>query len=243
MDSEGNSGSSENKNADDINQKDKPASSKIKSTPRDRPKVIFSNRSAKKIAAMRLEFRIAIWVAIIGATATITAALIPIVNAMLQNSPIPTLVLTSTVSPMPSVTDTLTVLPTYIPSLTVSPTLTNTITVAPSDTPTITPKPNLIVLVAYDRSAGRPPLKVNFDARDSYLIDSDGQQLRCRSGACYYTWKVILNGRQLDDPATDTSGRFQYVFGKRGTFLVTVWICRGKDRVDCGGDGIYIVVG
>jgi hypothetical protein len=40
----------------------------------------------------------------------------------------------------------------------------------------------------------------------------------------------------------NSSGKFEYTFRERGTYTVTVYICRGQDRVDCADSAIWIVV-
>ena len=182
--------------------------------------------------------------AIISAITAIVIALLgfPPLIQWLQPEPSPTLVFTATSSPAPTET-VVPVTETSSPTASPSPTSTVTITVTASETITLTPAPALIVFIENDRSAGRPPLTVNFDARDSYLIASDGQQYYCRNGACNYTWKVVSDGQKLEKSQLNSSGKFQYTFGKRGRYLISVWICRGKDAVNCGGNGIYIEIG
>jgi hypothetical protein len=107
---------------------------------------------------------------------------------------------------------------------------------------TLIPQPKLIVLLQANKTSGRRPLAVKVDARESYLTDFDGQTYVCRNGACYYTWKVYSNGQQVGKSVTDSGGTFDYTFGKQGTYMITVWICRGRDGVDCGGSGVQIIV-
>ena len=182
--------------------------------------------------------------AIISAVTAIIIALLsfPPLIQRLQPEPSSTLAFTSTSSPDPTNTP-IPVTETSSPTVSPSSTNTITITVAPLETITLTPAPALIVFIENDRSAGRPPLTVNFDARDSYLIASDGQQYPCRNGTCNYTWKVVSDGQKLEKSQLNSSGKFQYTFGKRGKYLISVWICRGKDAINCGGNGIYIEVG
>ena len=178
--------------------------------------------------------------ALIGAIATIVSTWI----ASQSSPPDPTPTSTPIATSSPVLTDTPIPL-TQTLSPTVSPSSTSTIAITATavETITLTPAPALIVLLENDRAAGRPPLTVNFDARDSYLIASDGQQYPCKYGACNYTWKVVFEGQKLEKSQLNSSGKFQYTFGKRGKYLISVWICRGKDAVNCGGNGIFIEVG
>jgi len=107
---------------------------------------------------------------------------------------------------------------------------------------TLIPQPKLIVLLQANKTSGRRPLTVKLDARESYLTDYDGQTYVCRNGACYYTWKVYSNGQPMGKSVTDSGGTFDYTFGKEGTYMITVWICRGRDGADCGGSGTQIIV-
>jgi len=209
----------------------KPAKNEVK-TKRSRPKRKKGLKPAE-------------WVAFIGALAPIVIAIInsqAIIDRLFTPDTTPTFTSTPTSSPAPTDTP-IPVTETSSPTVAPSSTSTITITITPSETITLTPAPALIVRLENDKSAGRPPLTVNFDARDSYLIASDGQQYPCKYGACNYTWKVVLDGQQLEKSQPNSSGKFQYTFGKRGRYLISVWICRGKDAVNCGGNGIFIEVG
>ncbi len=178
---------------------------------------------------------------------TFITAITPIIVAWLSYQaslpkPTPTVIIPST--PIPSSTpffaDTSIVF-TDTPSPTILPSLTSTIptTVVPSETITLLPQPKLIVLLTTNKSTGNTPLKVKMDARESYLTAYDGQKYVCRNGPCSYTWKIYFNDQQVGK-ADNSGGTFDYTFGKRGTYKVTVWVCRGRDKVDCGGGGIQI---
>ena len=182
-------------------------------------------------------------IAIIGVIGTITVAWLSYQANQHPPTEIPVAAsIIATSSPAPTKTP-IPVTETSPPIASPSSTSTITITVTAIETITLTPAPILIAFIDNDRSAGRPPLTVNFDARDSYLIASDGQQYPCRNGSCNYTWKVVSDGQKLEKSQLNSSGKFQYTFGKRGKYLISVWICRGKDAVNCGGNGIYIEVG
>jgi hypothetical protein len=100
----------------------------------------------------------------------------------------------------------------------------------------------MVVVVSPDKNTGKAPLAVTFDARGSYLLTPDGQKHSCRTGACHYTWRVYLNGEQLGNSDNDSGGTFQYAFGLRRQYIVTVNICWGKERDYCDDNGILIVV-
>lgn len=189
-------------------------------------------------------------VAAIGALATIIAALIPIyAPPKPQRSPMPTVSATTNPSWMtvmietntPLFTDT-PIFYTDTPSPTILSSLTSTAPLLPSETITPSPTPKLIVLLTANKTSGHAPLKAKFDARQSYLTAYDGQRYVCRYGPCNYVWKVYSNEEPLGKAKNGSSGTFDYTFGKRGIYKVTVWICRGPDAVDCGGGSIQITV-
>jgi hypothetical protein len=187
------------------------------------------------------EIKPEVWVAIISAIATIIGALIGYKSN--HPEPTPTPIPTSTI--MPSSTPfftTTSIVFTDTPSPTILPSLTSTIstTVVPPETMTLMPQPKLIVLLTANKSSGHAPLKVKIDARESYLTAYDGQKYVCRNGPCNYIWKVYFNEQQVGKSENNSGGTFDYTFGKRGTYKVTVWVCRGRDKVDCGGGGIQI---
>jgi hypothetical protein len=104
------------------------------------------------------------------------------------------------------------------------------------------PRPILFVVLTATKTSGRATLRVKFDARDTYLTDYDGKRYVCRDGACYYSWKVYLDNEQIGRAVNNSGGTFDYSFTRRGIYRVTVWICRGRDGIDCNGSGIQITV-
>jgi hypothetical protein len=74
------------------------------------------------------------------------------------------------------------------------------------------------------------------------MIDLTGERLVCRDGACRYTWRVYFEGQPQGDAINNSGGSLDYVFTKRGAYRVAVWVCRGRDRLDCGGGGAHIIV-
>ena len=99
-----------------------------------------------------------------------------------------------------------------------------------------------MAILPFVRCLNNFSIRVKLDARDSYLREPNGTQFPCRGGTCNYTWKVYANGRQVGKAVNDSGGTFEYSFGKKGVYMVTVYICRGQDRIDCGGSGSQIVV-
>ena len=189
------------------------------------------------------EVKTEVWVAIISAIATIAVALIGYKANHPEPTPTPILTSTTIASLTPVFTNT-SIPFTATPSPTLLSTLTSTITrtAVPSETMTLLPSPKLIVLLTANKSSGNAPLKVKIDARESYLTAYDGQRFVCRNGPCNYIWKIYSNGQQIGKSKTDSGGTLDYSFGKRGTYTVSVWICRGQNRIDCGGSGIQITV-
>ena len=183
-------------------------------------------------------------------------AITPIVVAWLSYQatlPKPTPIPVETLAPPSTSTPLFTELPatfTEMPFATSDPTITlfpsstktMTATAVPTETITLLPQPKLIVLLQANKTSGKAPLAVKLDARESYLTDYDGQRYVCRNGTCHYTWKVYANGQQIGKSTTGSGGTFDYRFGKKGNYTVTVWICRGQDERDCGGSGIQIIV-
>ena len=177
-------------------------------------------------------------------------AIAPIVVAWLgyqANLSKPTPVATITSTSIPSATSFMTstsmvFTDTLSPTSSPSPTSTLPATASPSETMTPVPAPKLIVLLTASKSSGKAPLRVKFDARESYLTDYDGQRYVCRNGPCNYIWRIYSQGEQIGKSKTDSGGTLDYSFGKKGTYTVSVWICRGQDKIDCGGSSIQVTV-
>ena len=182
-------------------------------------------------------------VAFLGLIGTIAGAYFGYLATRPDTTPVSVLTATVLPSQTPQFTDvpvTATELsPTPTPSL--SPTDTDTPIIL-SETATLLPQPRLIVVLEASKTSGKAPVAIKLDARASYMTDFTGQTYICRNGPCYYTWKIYQNGQQIGKSVTGTGGTFDYRFGKKGTYTVTVWVCRGRDGVDCGGSGVQIVV-
>lgn len=193
-----------------------------------------------------------------GMNATIVGALITVVgviSAALLSSPIierllfPTSVPTSTptvfLSDAPSLpqatvasetpTTSPTALLTVLPVDTLTPETEPTITVSPS----VAPGEKMAVVFFVNPSEGKAPLKVNFNARESYVIFADGTRGVCGgTRLCLYTFKIQLEG-QLVTSDQNRDGVFSYKLERRGRYTASVTVCRGET---CGANGVTINV-
>jgi hypothetical protein len=182
-----------------------------------------------------------VWVALIGGLVTVIVALLsfPPLLTWLQSTPTPT------TTSIPILTDTpisvaLTLL-TNTPNLsTVTPTMTEMIIAPPSATETPSLPIGMHVRLYADKTTGKAPLTVKLDARDSFLRAPGGEIYGCKSGACVYTWEVYAGGQRIGKPVNNSTGTFQYSFGKKGSYFITVVVCRGGGSSDCNGSGAQI---
>ena len=151
--------------------------------------------------------------------------------------------------------------PTAIPTSTAEPILTRMFTTAtltptethifiptetfelvfPTETASVTPQPQLpigmqVSLIA-NQTRGRIPLNVKFNTKNTIFRDATGAVFPC--GACNYTWQVRTGGNILFGPQ-EGQATFEYTFRDRGTYFVTVVICRNQSN-DCGSSGALIV--
>jgi hypothetical protein len=210
-------------------------------------------KASSKDAKSELAIKAQLWIAIVQVAGAIITAIATMIVALLAFQPLinwlqPSLTpaFTPTSAQTPIFVDTATPIftstpyPVNLPSISVTSTATVTVT----DTPTIqaSPAPILIPRLVANNTSGRSPLIVKFDARDSFLRESNGIQFSCQAGTCYYTWRVYSNGQQIGRSANNSSGKFEYTFRQRGSYSVTVYICRGQDRTDCGDTGTLIEV-
>ena len=151
-----------------------------------------------------------------------------------------------------------TITPSYIATIcntsTIESAFTETRNPTSSDTPipalpietmtaTFTPIPGLptgmqVVLYA-NLTSGKAPLPVKLDARSSYFRDSTGAVFPC--GACNYTWQIRQGSEMIYGPEKG-QGTFEFRFGAKGTYFVSVFVCRSNSTTDCGGSGSLVVV-
>lgn len=172
-----------------------------------------------------------IWVAIIGAIATLTVTVIGLpalgtwLNAKLN--PTPTVFNSPTIIPYPSVTPFLNI-PT---ELSATPLPINIGDIIPIDTVTSTPEATTEVMTVILTSSAndvKGPKSINFNARDSFISRSNGTTLSCiEKNVCSYTWDVRLNGAIIFGPVQGGSA-FSFNFGKKGQYTVVVYVCRGN---------------
>lgn len=190
--------------------------------------------------------------AIITAIATIIVAVLgsPLLIKMWEIKLTPSPVVSTSAPPASAITETVThpssdtLVPfatnTFAPSA--SPSLTDTptpIIILPTETP---PTSRILVSLSADSVSGKSPLTVKFDARSSYLLTPDGERHPCQTGACHYTWKAYLRGQQAGRSDTDSGGTFHHTFRDKGSYIVTVQVCWGKDRLYCSEASTFIEV-
>lgn len=155
-------------------------------------------------------------------------------------TPIPTATSTDTITPSPTSTETL------IPTSALTETFTPTITLTPiPPTLTFTPKPGLPigmqVIVVANPPSGKKPLKVNIDARGSFLRAANGDIFECKHGACSYTWYLTIPGGQsVKQPEKD--GYIDFTFEKKGSYYINVYVCQGSDVANCASGGTTVIV-
>ncbi|MEO7837904.1 MAG: hypothetical protein ABIU06_00955 [Anaerolineales bacterium] len=232
---------SQNNGGTGVTPADKPVSTAPKGELSAKKEVKTKRRKARSKQGIKLNVLIPLIVAI----TPIVIALFTFPPFIAWFQPDPTAISTVISSPtlFISATPTVSITDTVIPVITASITYTPTISVTSTDIPiTVTPSAKMEVYLYADKTSGTRPLRIKFDARDSYLREPNGTKFPCRGGPCDYTWKVYANGTQLGKSVTDAGGTFEYSFGARGVYLVTVDICRGRDKLDCGGAGIQIEV-
>ena len=185
------------------------------------------------------------WIAIVGALATIIAALLsfpPFIALFQGEDPTPTATVTLvgitattalyTHTPLPATNSPL---PTNNPGFDATPTV-----ILATETPSL--PIGMHVRLYADRTSGKAPLTVKLDARDSFLRAEGGEIYGCRSGACVYTWEVYSSGQRIGKPVDNATGTFQYTFGNKGSYFITVWVCRGGGSSDCNGSGAQFIV-
>ena len=189
--------------------------------------------------------RFQLWLVTIPGIVTIIVALLTLVGTILgllfNFEPFQKLFdtpATPTIQAIPSLTNTSSAPVVPIPS----PTFTQILPI-PYTAATATSSPSsagvMYVILTANQTSGRQPLDVRFDARDSYYVAADGTSLDC--GACEYYWQIRKDGVFIFGPEK-TSGTLEYKFGSRGTYYVSVYVCRSGSETECNGTGIEINV-
>jgi len=127
----------------------------------------------------------------------------------------------------PAPTNTPTKTPTQLPTNTSTKFPTRTPTQIPSKTPTKVPTssapigtPKMVAFFTSNKSGGKAPLDISYNAENSYLLYSNGAQEFCYQKGCEYKW--TFGGAVYDFPSTSRM-TFRYVFP--GTFKVIVEVC------------------
>lgn len=207
----------------------------------------MSKKKDKEVEPAKPKIDATIVVALIGAIVTITVALIN----RLPSSPTAT-----PVSPSPLSPTNTTQPETVIPNPTFTETLTFTSTPTETFTPTITLTPipptltftsipglpiGMQVIVVANPPSGKKPLKVNIDARGSFLRAANGDIFECKHGACSYTWYLTIPGGQsVKQPEKD--GYIDFTFEKKGSYYINVYVCQGSDVANCASGGTTVIV-
>lgn len=195
-----------------------------------------STSSDKKtqLLALTIPALVAVFAAILGLLGTFLTLVFNFPPFVRLFDPTPTSMPTSVVETItPPWLDVQTPIPTTTLALPFS-----TETLPASSSPTTGLPLGMQVILTATRTQGQVPLSVRFDARDSFLRTADGTIYEC--GACNYTWTVRESGLYVLGPK-ETDGTLEYKFTRRGTYFVSVTVCRAGSVVDCGGSGSMIV--
>ena len=197
------------------------------------------SRAARKKKSITKKPNTQIIVALIGAIGLIIAAWLgsPILER-LRPTPAPSPTSTAVVSESPTLlsatleSETPTLAPVTLESETPLPTIT-------SSPPQDAADEKMTVMFFGNPLDGKAPLRVNFNARESFVTLPDGSTIACgTTRLCHYTFTVLLDGNQIETDA-NTDGLYSYNFGKRGQYVVTVTVCR--DEV-CSGSRVMVNV-
>ncbi len=148
----------------------------------------------------------------------------------------------ATATEYPTSTQTILVVTSTEVSPTPSPSPTMTFTPTPENTASPSPEPKVDKMTAILQTnvlQGKSPLKVNFDARESYVQFASGDISRCGNGTfCSYVFTIYRDSK-LMDKFINNNGTLSYTCGSRGEYFVTVYICRGNA---CNDDGVTVEV-
>lgn len=189
-----------------------------------------------------------IWLAIISGLVAIILALLafPPFQRLFEPKPTPTPI--STIEPTftASITGTSTSTAEPTPTETHTPIPTETFTLAPpTETATnmFTSTPMLPsgiqVILRANQTNGNAPLRVRLDARESYLRNETGSILPC--GPCNYTWQIRQGANIIFGPER-TQGTLEFTFVAKGSYFVSVFVCRSSSTTNCGSSGTPIEV-
>lgn len=113
----------------------------------------------------------------------------------------------------------------------------NTASPLPSDGPENAEKMDTILRASL--LEGKAPLKVNFDARASFVQFLDGSVDECgNSQFCSFTFTIIPDS-QPGETIHLNEGRLAYTFSRKGEYIVAVYVCRGGA---CDEDSVMISI-
>lgn len=196
----------------------------------------------------------AIIVAVIGVIGTIIAALLPpLVEKWTEAAPTSTPTISSTPTEFATATEYWTSTPiilvvtsTEIPVTPPTSTFTSTPTFTPTPentaTASFTPEPkaeNMTAILQSTVDEGKAPLKVNFDARMSYVQFADKSTAPCGNNPfCSYVFAVYRYSK-LERKISNNTGLLSYTLATKGEYFVTVYVCRGEA---CHDDGVTVTV-
>lgn len=171
-----------------------------------------------------------VWVAIITLVGTIAVALfnfspfVDWINNKLGLTPTAIIYFTETSTPFAIETFVTTIQDTPSPTIETPSTIT-----LESILPTEIKKSEIMMpQLIFSSSGGKAPLTVNFNASNSFVDVQGGEDLLCNfENVCKYTWSVRTGSTYLHEPTLGGS-KFSYTFGKRGEYIVVVYVCRGE---------------
>jgi hypothetical protein len=179
---------------------------------------------------------VAITVALIGMVGTVLVAMFDssIIERLLFPTPAPSSTPTVYVSETPTVAQPVPAseTPVIIPADTLAPTITASPTQQAAEQ-------KMTVVFFGNPLDGKGPMRVNFNARESFVTLPDSSSIACgTTRLCHYTFKILLDGKVVEEDE-NTDGLYSYVFGKRGQYIVTVYVCRDET---CGGSRVMVNV-
>lgn len=205
------------------------------------------SRAARKKKTTKRKPNTQIIVAVIGAVSIIVAAWLgsPIIERLFPtNAPssTPTIFVSETPTlPLATLESETPILP---QATLESDTPTFVFTDTPLPTITVSPPPDvaeeqMTVVFFANPLDGKAPLRVNFNARESFVTLPDGNIIACgATRLCDYTFTVLSGGNVVKTDG-NTDGLYSYKFEKRGQYVVMVTVCRDQT---CGGSRVTVTV-
>jgi len=126
--------------------------------------------------------------------------------------------------------------PTNTATSTIFPTLVNTASASPSPEPETD---EMYARLEANLLEGKAPLRVNLDARASFVQFTDGSVAECgNSHFCSFTFTIIPDSRSAET-FQKNEGRLSYTFSRKGEYIVAVYVCRGNA---CDDDSVAISI-